>query len=138
MWPLFLRKLVHYLLGCQTLSHENKNAVANTDNTKHVLEGAEIRSPGPAGGYSAENAACISSPLIREKLVPVIVELFIEAPPVEKYNAIPEIIQGLGGCMTTRRDNPKGVLRRLAVESYRSDNNWHSKRSEASKVSFLF
>lgn len=47
-------------------------------------------------GSAAENAACISSPLIKEKLVPVIVELFLEAPTVEKYNAIPEIIQGLG------------------------------------------
>ncbi|KAH7661512.1 Protein Mon2-like protein [Dioscorea alata] len=118
MWPLFLRELVHYLLGCQTLSHENKNDVDADDHTKHVLEGAEIRSQEPAGGSSAENAACISSPLIKEKLVPVIVELFLEAPPVEKYNAIPEIIQGLGRCMTTRRDNPKGALWRLAVEGF--------------------
>ena len=52
MWPLFLRELVHYLLGCQTLSHENINDVDTTDHTKHVLEGEEIRSQGPAGGWS--------------------------------------------------------------------------------------
>ena len=34
--------------------------------------------------------------LFAEKLVPVLVDLFLQAPSVEKYNIYPEIVQGLG------------------------------------------
>lgn len=34
--------------------------------------------------------------LFAEKLVPIIIELFLEAPPTEKCNVFPEIIRGLG------------------------------------------
>ncbi|KAJ0982542.1 hypothetical protein J5N97_010797 [Dioscorea zingiberensis] len=118
MWPLFLRELVYYLLGCQISSHENKNDLDTASNSKHVPEGVEIRSQVSAGGSSADTVACISSHLIGEKIVPVIIKLFLEAPPIEKCNVIPEIIQGLGRCMSTRRDNPKGTLWRLAVEGF--------------------
>lgn len=36
------------------------------------------------------------SHLFAEKLVPIIVEIFLEAPPAERCNIFPEIIQGLG------------------------------------------
>jgi len=36
------------------------------------------------------------SHLFAEKLVPIIVELFLEAPPIERCNVFPEVIQGLG------------------------------------------
>lgn len=58
------------------------------------------------------------SHLFAEKLVPIIVELFLEAPPIERCNVFPEVIQGLGRCMATRRDNPKGALWRLAVDGF--------------------
>jgi hypothetical protein len=34
--------------------------------------------------------------LFVEKLVPIIVNLFLEAPPNERFTSSPEVIQGLG------------------------------------------
>lgn len=34
--------------------------------------------------------------LFVEKLVPIIVNFFLEAPPNERFSASPEVIQGLG------------------------------------------
>jgi hypothetical protein len=34
--------------------------------------------------------------LFVEKLVPIIVNLFLEAPPSERFSASPEVIHGLG------------------------------------------
>ncbi|XXG73744.1 hypothetical protein AAC387_Pa07g2600 [Persea americana] len=59
-----------------------------------------------------------SSHLFGEKLVPILVDLFLQAPSVERCNISPEIIQGLGRCMSTRRDTPDGSLWRLAVEAF--------------------
>ncbi|GJM92979.1 hypothetical protein PR202_ga09489 [Eleusine coracana subsp. coracana] len=56
--------------------------------------------------------------LFVEKLVPIIVNLFLEAPPNERFSASPEVIQGLGRCMNTRRDNPKGTLWRISAECF--------------------
>ncbi|XP_027162674.1 protein MON2 homolog isoform X2 [Coffea eugenioides] len=53
-----------------------------------------------------------------EKVVPVLVDLFLQAPAAEKYNIYVETIQGLGRCMATRRDNPDGSLWRLAVDGF--------------------
>ncbi|EHA8586981.1 protein MON2 [Cocos nucifera] len=58
------------------------------------------------------------SHLFQEKLVPIIVELYLEAPPTEKCTVSADVIQGLGRCMSTRRDNPKGSLWRVAVEGF--------------------
>ncbi|XP_010923723.2 uncharacterized protein [Elaeis guineensis] len=58
------------------------------------------------------------SHLFQEKLVPIIVELYLEAPPIEKCTVSADIIRGLGRCMSTRRDNPKGSLWRVAVEGF--------------------
>ncbi|XP_020274026.1 protein MON2 homolog isoform X2 [Asparagus officinalis] len=74
-------------------------------------------SPRP-GEFSSYDTMTFSCHLFAEKLVPIIVELFLEAPPIEKCNAFPEVICGLGRCMTTRRDNPKGALWRLAVDGF--------------------
>lgn len=60
----------------------------------------------------------ISNHLFGEKLVPVLVDLSLHAPSAERCNAFPEIIQALGRCMSTRRDNPDGSLWRLAVEGF--------------------
>lgn len=47
---------------------------------------------GSASGISAG----IPSYIFAEKLVPVLVDLFLQAPAVEKYIMYPEIIQSLG------------------------------------------
>ncbi|XP_015699269.1 protein MON2 homolog isoform X1 [Oryza brachyantha] len=56
--------------------------------------------------------------LFIEKLVPIVVNLFLEAPQNERFNASPEVIQCLGRCMNTRRDNPKGTLWRVSAECF--------------------
>jgi hypothetical protein len=58
----------------------------------------------------------ISNHLFSEKLIPILVDLFLEAPAAEMYNIFPEIVRGLGRCMTTRREHPDAALWRLAVE----------------------
>ncbi|KAL0926436.1 hypothetical protein M5K25_002670 [Dendrobium thyrsiflorum] len=73
-------------------------------------------SEGEANPY--ETTICSSNHLFMEKLIPVIIEFFLEAPSTEKCNIFPEIIKGLGRCMNTRRDSPKGSLWRLAVEGF--------------------
>ncbi|KAF4374415.1 hypothetical protein G4B88_026302 [Cannabis sativa] len=60
----------------------------------------------------------VPSSLFAEKLIPLLVDLFLKAPSVEKYIIYPEIIQSLERSMTTRRDNPNGALWRLAVEGF--------------------
>ncbi|KAG0481264.1 hypothetical protein HPP92_012122 [Vanilla planifolia] len=65
-----------------------------------------------------ENIVCNWNHLFMEKLIPVIIELFLEAPGAERCNVFPEMIQGLGRCMNTRRDNPGGSLWRVAVEGF--------------------
>ena len=47
-------------------------------------------------GSNTSATAGISSYLFAEKLVPVLVDLFLHAPAIEKYNIFPEIVQGLG------------------------------------------
>lgn len=67
---------------------------------------------------SFDTAICSWNHLFMEKLIPVIVEFFLEAPPSEKSSIFPEIMKGIGRCMNTRRDNPKSSLWRLAVEGF--------------------
>ncbi|XP_043691175.1 protein MON2 homolog isoform X2 [Telopea speciosissima] len=71
-----------------------------------------------SGSPIKDVVAGFSSNLFGEKLVPVLVEIFLLAPSVEKYNIFPEMVQGLGRCMATRRDTPDGALWRLAVEGF--------------------
>ncbi|XP_042513144.1 protein MON2 homolog isoform X2 [Macadamia integrifolia] len=71
-----------------------------------------------SGSLTKDVVAGFSSNLFGEKLVPVLVDIFLLAPSVEKYNIFPEIVQGLGRCMATRRDTPDGALWRLAVEGF--------------------
>ncbi|KAJ6846953.1 protein MON2-like protein isoform X4 [Iris pallida] len=78
----------------------------------------ETSTPQPGEVPSDDTLAFGWSHLFAEKLVPVVVDLFLEAPSTEKCSIFPEIIQGLGRCMATRRDNPKGSLWRLAAEGF--------------------
>jgi hypothetical protein len=36
------------------------------------------------------------SPLFVEKLLPIIVDLYVDAPPIERFGISPELIKGLG------------------------------------------
>lgn len=50
----------------------------------------------PGSGSTAAINPGIPSYMFAEKLVPVLVDLFLQAPAVEKYIIYPEIIQSLG------------------------------------------
>ncbi|KAI3894720.1 hypothetical protein MKX03_033369 [Papaver bracteatum] len=82
--------------------------------------GVATASQSPKSGSTTTKSGTpsITNHLFAEKLVPVLVDLFVSAPRVEKYNIFPEIIQGFGRCMATRRDNPDGALWRLSVEGF--------------------
>lgn len=45
---------------------------------------------------ASPESAGLPSYIFAEKLVPVLLDLFLRAPTVEKYVIYPEIIQGLG------------------------------------------
>ncbi|KAK6911442.1 Mon2/Sec7/BIG1-like, dimerization and cyclophilin-binding domain [Dillenia turbinata] len=128
LWFLFLQELLQYLPRSDPLESEadeaqkasSSGSVSETDNV------GKSDIPNGTGSISSKKVASPSrsgSPsgwkhLFAEKLVPVLVDLVLRAPPVEKYNIFPEIIQCLGRCMKTRRDIPDGALWRLAVEGF--------------------
>eukprot|EP01018_Ginkgo_biloba_P023241 Gb_33881 [translate_table: standard] len=60
----------------------------------------------------------VSSTLFAEKIVTLLVDLFLLAPSVEKMETSPEVIAALGRCMATRRDIPASSLWRTAVEAF--------------------
>ncbi|KAK9160994.1 hypothetical protein Syun_007335 [Stephania yunnanensis] len=131
MWLYFIRNLLCYLPGSEAISLGEEDGAEKCNETQTTLKD---RSPKKTTVISPEKGevqvqhhdsalvkhaeAHLFSNLFAEKLVPVLVELFQSAPAVEKYNMLPEIIQGLGRCMTTRRDNPEAALWRLAVEGF--------------------
>ncbi|KAJ8475568.1 hypothetical protein OPV22_019295 [Ensete ventricosum] len=67
---------------------------------------------------SDDTASSHLSPLFGEKLLPVIVKLYLEASPTEKCCISAEILHALGRCMSTRRDNPNGTLWKVAVDGF--------------------
>lgn len=70
---------------------------ADTNNIKEVPNG-NISTPQKKGQASHTSLESVtnSSYLFAEKLVSVLVDLFLQAPATEKYNIYPETIQGLG------------------------------------------
>ncbi|ONI04755.1 hypothetical protein PRUPE_6G338000 [Prunus persica] len=92
------------------IKHETPNGTDSISSNR--VEGS------PSSGLKTSVTAGIPNYMFAEKLVPLLVDLFLQAPAVEKYILYPEIIQSLGRCMTTRRDNPDGALWRLAVEGF--------------------
>ncbi|KAK8919157.1 hypothetical protein KSP39_PZI021138 [Platanthera zijinensis] len=147
-WYLLLRELLFFLLSSEVPAERSKNEESNTGinngqggaaNSSFILtKDYQIKSKNdvpdvsvstcievvqPPSMPSSEVSSCDTpicswNHLFMEKLIPVIVELFLEAPPSEKCSIFPEVIKALGRCMNTRRDNPKGSLWRLAVESF--------------------
>ncbi|XP_021817433.1 protein MON2 homolog isoform X3 [Prunus avium] len=92
------------------IKHETPNGTDSISSNR--VEGS------PSSGLKTSVTAGIPNYMFAEKLVPLLVDLFLQAPAVEKYILYPEFIQSLGRCMTTRRDNPDGAIWRLAVEGF--------------------
>ncbi|KAI9098922.1 hypothetical protein K1719_024689 [Acacia pycnantha] len=122
MWLILLREFLQYLPGedSRLQSEDDKSDHARSSNI--VPDSQKYKAPNGTtsvspdkvtssgtGSTTAVNAG-LPSYIFAEKLVPVLVDLFLQAPVVEKYIIYPEIIQSLGRCMTTRRDNPDSAL----------------------------
>lgn len=135
MWPILLRELLQYLpksysslqkeeADARQASITDKSPDNNIRRQNEILNGTASVSPKKAedpsqgSGSSTTIVAGIPNYLFAEKLVPVLLDLLLQAPTIEKHIIFPEIIQTLGRCMTTRRDNPDGSLWRVAVEGF--------------------
>ncbi|CAN1245358.1 Protein MON2 homolog [Linum grandiflorum] len=130
-WLILLREIFKYLPRSDPLPDEDEAGIAENapeiflDNlakrNSETPNGAGSGLPKqlePSSQSSGSAVTAVGNYSFAEKLVPVLVELLLQAPTVEKYIIFPEIIQSLGRCMTTRRDNPDGSLWRAAVEGF--------------------
>ncbi|KAI4350035.1 hypothetical protein L6164_010563 [Bauhinia variegata] len=130
MWLILIREILQYLPRQDSLLQSEDNRIDQEKCPDHVSEsqskynapnGATPISPNKvteSPGSATATSAGLSSYMFAEKLVPVLLDLFLKASSVEKYIIYPEIIQSLGRCMTTRRDNPESALWRVAVEAF--------------------
>ncbi|GMN25335.1 hypothetical protein TIFTF001_000898 [Ficus carica] len=134
MWLILFRDILYYLPKSDSPSQDEEDEAGKTSTVDQnsdanlrqyessngtssmPLKKKEAKSP--SSRSSTAVTAGLPSYLFAEKLVPLLVDLFLKAPLVEKYIIYPEIIQSLGRSMTTRRDNPDGALWRLAVEGF--------------------
>ncbi|CAI9769498.1 unnamed protein product [Fraxinus pennsylvanica] len=127
MWSFLLGILLHYLPSADSLIDNNEDG-SKQDSTSSLqgnsagvvpstLENKREESNQSSELVSAKMANNTTN-LFSDKLLPLLVDLFLQAPAVEKYDIVPDIIEGLGRCMTTRRDNPDGTLWRVAVEGF--------------------
>ncbi|CAN1245369.1 Protein MON2 homolog [Linum grandiflorum] len=131
-WLILLREIFKYLPRSDPLPDEDEAGIAENAPDEIFLDNLAKRNsetPNGAGSglpkqlepssqSSGSAVTAVGNYSFAEKLVPVLVELLLQAPTVEKYIIFPEIIQSLGRCMTTRRDNPDGSLWRAAVEGF--------------------
>ncbi|XP_020208627.1 protein MON2 homolog isoform X1 [Cajanus cajan] len=125
MWPVLLREFLQYLPRQDShLQNEEgkidqaRDSQVNYDAPNGTTPISPNKVAASPGSGSTTAITGIPSYIFAEKLVPVLVDLFLQAPAVEKCIIYPEIIQSLGRCMTTRRDNQDSALWRLAVEAF--------------------
>ncbi|XP_051226815.1 uncharacterized protein [Lolium perenne] len=122
MWSPLLLELLCYLNGEESPLHKSSKEVRgqNTDALANGTKRASVERGHINGGGTKGDTmvGCGWGILFVEKLVPIMANLFLEAPPHERFSAAPEIIQGLGRCMNTRRDNPRGTLWRVSAECF--------------------
>ncbi|KAL6998603.1 hypothetical protein U1Q18_050281, partial [Sarracenia purpurea var. burkii] len=133
MWSTFLGDFLQYLPSDSTHQSaednpEQTSTVHNIHANSKIIEHETPKvtglilpkndGPSLTSGLNTSTTTGVSSYLLAEKLVPVLVDLFLQAPAVEKYKMFPEVFQGLARCMTTRRDSPEGGLWRSAVEGF--------------------
>ncbi|XWS58298.1 hypothetical protein CRYUN_Cryun08bG0021900 [Craigia yunnanensis] len=135
MWLILLRELLQYLPGPDSPPQSEEEEAGQASTSDHIpdvhlkmkyetpngtasatVQKAEVTSP--TSGSAPAATVNIPSYLFAEKLIPVLVDLMLQVPAVEKYIIFPEVIQSLGRSMTTRRENPDGSLWRLAVEGF--------------------
>ncbi|KAK7356012.1 hypothetical protein VNO80_15278 [Phaseolus coccineus] len=125
MWSVLLREFLQYLPRQDSHLHSEDGKIDqardyqvkyDVPNGSTPISHNEVAASPGSGSTAAITG--LPSYIFAEKLVPVLVDLFLQAPAVEKHIIYPEIIQSLGRCMTTRRDNPDSALWRLAVEAF--------------------
>ncbi|KAJ4841109.1 hypothetical protein Tsubulata_003740 [Turnera subulata] len=133
MWLVLLRELLEYLPRSDSSLQSEDDEVKqlnSTDSFPDNIIGKKNKMPNGSASISPKSGKAASldssamavggipSYLFAEKLIPVLVDLFLQAPTVQKYIIFPEIIQNLGRCMTTRRECPDGSLWRVAVDGF--------------------
>ncbi|KAL6974244.1 hypothetical protein U1Q18_028427 [Sarracenia purpurea var. burkii] len=110
MWSTFLGKFLQYLPSDSTHQSAEDNpesvksnfiSTASSKIIKHEtpkVTGLILpKNDGPSltSGLNTSTTTGVSSYLLAEKLVPVLVDLFLQAPSVEKCKMFPEVLQGL-------------------------------------------
>ncbi|XP_050223198.1 uncharacterized protein LOC126673214 isoform X2 [Mercurialis annua] len=130
MWLVLLRELLQYLPRSDSLETEDDELkqAGISDNISGkktgIPNGTASVIPKEAGAPRQQSGSITTSwggtlsYVFAEKIVTLLMDLFLQAPMAEQLIIFPEIIQSLGRCMTTRRDNPDGSLWRLAVEGF--------------------
>ncbi|XP_071711861.1 uncharacterized protein [Rutidosis leptorrhynchoides] len=133
LWAVFFQKLLNYLPNSDSSVHKEGDAtnpveLRNSSGSRRVTvvpngnstnEQIEVEHSSSSSSDSKKTSTVsISSDLFAEKLVPILIEVFLQAPLAEKSTTFPYIIEGLGRCMITRRENPDGGLWGLAVKSF--------------------
>ncbi|KAK1432406.1 hypothetical protein QVD17_09302 [Tagetes erecta] len=126
LWAVFFQKLLRYLPNSDSsienegddAKHVESKGYTSDSNGTTTSEQVEVESLSSSSNSRKAPAKTITSDLFAEKLVPVLVDMFLQAPVTEKFIIFPYIIQGLGRCMITRRENPDGGLWGLAVKSF--------------------
>ncbi|KAL8251600.1 hypothetical protein R6Q59_035293 [Mikania micrantha] len=126
LWAVFFQKLLRYLPNSNSfVQYEGEDArpveskgYPSDSNGTTTSEQLELESLSSSSDSRKASETTIKSDLFAEKLIPVLVDMFLQAPVAEKYIIFPYIIQGLGRCMITRRENPDGGLWGLAVKSF--------------------
>ncbi|XP_074292704.1 uncharacterized protein LOC141619592 isoform X3 [Silene latifolia] len=129
MWSQFLQSILKYLPRAPPESKLQKDGKLDVARggihgkaeqvAKHeTFNGASSASLRLMETAEESDISSLHSSIFSEKLIPVIIDVFLRAPDHEKYTIYPEIIQTLGRCMTTRRDCPDSAVWRLAVEGF--------------------
>ncbi|KAL7002333.1 hypothetical protein U1Q18_003486 [Sarracenia purpurea var. burkii] len=110
MWSTFLGEFLQYLPSDSTHQSAEDNP-EQTSTVHNIYASSKIikhetpkvtglilpKNDGPSltSGLNTSTTTGVSSYLLAEKLVPVLVDLFLQAPSVEKYKMFPEVLQGL-------------------------------------------
>ncbi|KAG2402271.1 uncharacterized protein HKW66_Vig0234670 [Vigna angularis] len=116
MWSVLLREFLQYLPRQDSHLHNEDGKIDQARDYQIKYDAPNGATPISHNEVTAPNG--IPSYIFAERLVPVLVDLFLQAPAIQKHIMYPEIIQSLGRCMTTRRDSPDCALWRLAVEAF--------------------
>ncbi|KAI4378915.1 hypothetical protein MLD38_016333 [Melastoma candidum] len=132
LWLILLREISKHLPQVEPIINsedEEKVKKGSEGDKQYIFAGSKrelsngIASTSPSkvdndSGVTRSTTTNILNHPFAEKIVPVLVDLSLEAPLVEKHIILPEIVQSLGRCMTSRRENPEGDLWRSAAEGF--------------------